>query len=104
MNFARPEGNWEEERIPRVGIPVPAWPILNNIPCRRNAVCQVNQGPRREGMCKLPKVTVTPPAHTKRAGRNGQQIPMPRHPRLPPSTRTPEGSSHGGALEDKCGA
>ncbi|RNC35357.1 hypothetical protein TcCL_Unassigned01772 [Trypanosoma cruzi] len=104
MNFARPEGNWEKERIPRGGIPVPARPIHDHIPCLWNAVCQVNQRPRREGMRKLSKVAVTPPAHTKSAGRNGQLIPMPRHPRLPRSTCTHEGSCHGGgALEDKCG-
>ncbi|RNC32090.1 hypothetical protein TcCL_Unassigned05338 [Trypanosoma cruzi] len=104
MNFARPEGNWGKGKIPRVSIPVPAWPIRDDIPCLWNAVCQLNQRPRREGMCKLPEVAVTPPAHTKHAGRSGQRIPMPQHPRLPRSTRTPEGCSHGGgALEDKCG-
>ncbi|RNC52990.1 hypothetical protein TcCL_ESM09724 [Trypanosoma cruzi] len=102
--FCRTGRHWEEEIIPRGGILVPAWPIRNNIPCRWNAVCQVNQRPRRERMCKLPKVAITPPAHTKSAGRNGQQIPMPRHPRLPRSMCTYEGCSHGGgALEDKCG-
>ncbi|RNC45853.1 hypothetical protein TcCL_NonESM04385 [Trypanosoma cruzi] len=104
MEFAKPEGNFQKKRIPRGGIPVPAWPIRDNIPCRWNAVCQINQGPRREWMYKLPELAVTPPAHTKRASRNGQQIPMPRHPRLPGSTCTHEGSCHGGgALKDKCG-
>ncbi|RNC55320.1 hypothetical protein TcCL_ESM07183 [Trypanosoma cruzi] len=65
MNFAQPEGNWGKERIPRGGIPIPAWPIRDNIPCLWKAVRQLNQRQRREEMCKLPEVAVTPPAHTK---------------------------------------
>ncbi|RNC46068.1 hypothetical protein TcCL_NonESM04181 [Trypanosoma cruzi] len=104
MDFARPEGNWKKERIPRGGVPVPAWPIRDNIPCPWNAVRQLHQWQRREGMCKLPELAATPPAHKNLRAVTGNKS----------QCRVIQGSSvpHAhlrdpamecGALEDYCG-